>query len=138
MHFKCYNPTKSHKVHIKAFVLAEGSSGYVPKWELYTGKCDNVSDKGATYVMRLLEDYQGSRYTVYLDNYYSSPVLFQDLFADQLMACVTIRPNRKGLPNEELKARLDRGRRVAWRKNELLVLKWIRRQEGCPHVVHLS
>ena len=126
LHFRCYNPTKSHKFHMKAFVVAEGSSGYVTKWELYTGKRDDISEKGATYdvVRRLLEDYRGFGYTVYLDNYYSSPVLFQDLFTDNIMACGTVRPNRKGLPKEELKRRLDRGQHVAWRKNELMVLKW--------------
>ena len=38
IHYRVYNPQKSHKYHIKAYLLAEAESGYVGKFELYTGK----------------------------------------------------------------------------------------------------
>ena len=71
--------------------------------------------------MRLLQDYGGLGYTVYMENYYSSPFLYRDT---DIMACGTVKANRKGLPKEELKRRLDRGQHVAWGQNELMVLKW--------------
>ena len=97
--------------------------GYVTKWELYSGKRGDISEKGVTYdvVMRLLQDYGGLGYTVYMENYYSSPFLYRDT---DIMACGTVKANRKGLPKEELKRRLDRGQHVAWGQNELMVLKW--------------
>ena len=57
VHFKVYNATKSHKFHVKVYILAEGTSGYIAEYEIYEGKNNNISPKGATYdvVMRLLE-----------------------------------------------------------------------------------
>ena len=34
-------------------------------------------------------------YVVYMDNFYSSPVLFEDLFAEQITASRTIQSNKK-------------------------------------------
>ena len=86
-----------------------------------------ISEKGATYdvVMRLMEDYKDQGYVVYLDNYYSSPVLFNDLFRNGISACGTVRVNRKGLPKRELQeTKLGRGAHVAFRKGDLMALKW--------------
>ena len=44
---------------------------------------------------------------VYMDNYYSSPELFSELYFRQTYACGTVRQNRKGLPNAVKKAKLE-------------------------------
>ncbi|XP_062610944.1 piggyBac transposable element-derived protein 4-like [Saccostrea cucullata] len=48
--------------------------------------------------------------TVYMDNYYTSPDLLRDLHIRGIMACGTVRADRKGLPKELLaaKVRLDK------------------------------
>lgn len=79
LHFRCYNPSKSHKFHIKVYVVCEATSGYACEWEIYSGKANAPpSEKGATYdlVMRLMEPYKDKGYILYMDNFYSSPTLF--------------------------------------------------------------
>ena len=46
--------------------------------------------KRELHTMRLMEEYKDQGYVVYLDNYYSSPVLFNDLFQNGISACGTV------------------------------------------------
>ena len=39
VHFKCYNPKKSNRFHIKFFMVSEPSTGYICDFEIYTGRC---------------------------------------------------------------------------------------------------
>ena len=89
LRFKQYNPAKPAKFHIKLFQVAEAKSGFVVGFKTYTGQgsChrDNVTDIEATVttktVLSILEDCdlldRGHR--VYMDNYYTSPELFEEL-----------------------------------------------------------
>ena len=45
--FKCYNPSKPEKYHLKAFKVAYSSNNYLLKFELYVGESndDNMSDE---------------------------------------------------------------------------------------------
>ena len=58
------------------------------KYEIYTGKT-NASKKGATYdvVMRLMDPFLNQGYKLYLDNFYTSPTLFMDLWRKKTDAC---------------------------------------------------
>ena len=38
LHFRCYNPSKPNRFHIKLFQLSESVSGYIIGFEVYTGK----------------------------------------------------------------------------------------------------
>ena len=46
--FKVYNSTKLRNFQVKVYVLAEGMSGYITEYEIYEGKNNNISPKGAT------------------------------------------------------------------------------------------
>ena len=37
VHFKCYNPKKPNRFHIKLFMVSELSTGYICGFEVYTG-----------------------------------------------------------------------------------------------------
>ena len=76
-------PKKPVKWGIKVWMCADAVTGYAHTFEVYTG-ADEVHSKhprGVTYsvVMHLLEHLLDKGYTVYMDNFYSSPVLFLDL-----------------------------------------------------------
>ena len=46
----------------------------------------------------------------YMDNYYSSPELFQELYDAETYACDTVQKNRKSLPIAVSSAKLKKGR----------------------------
>ena len=45
----------------------------------------------------------------YMDNYYSSPELFQELYDAETYACGTVQKNRKGLPIAVSSVKLKKG-----------------------------
>ena len=55
--------------------------------------------------MHMLSDYVGKYYRLYVDNFYTSPSLFYNLWKLRTQACGTSRP-RKGLPQTILDAKL--------------------------------
>ena len=73
------------------------------KLKLFTGKPANPpSQKGATYdlVMSLQRYHYACGHILYCDNYYSSPENFMDLMCLGIGATDTVRPNRRGIPQE--------------------------------------
>ena len=53
-----------------------------------------------TLVLSLLEKFQllDKGHRVYMDNYYTSPELLEELYFRETYACATVRNNRKGMP----------------------------------------
>ena len=83
LHFKVYNPDKPNKYGIKAYMICEAETGYCYKFDLYVGKTHEweESGNGVTYdlVMSMMRNLFGQGYQLYVDNFYSSTQLFQDL-----------------------------------------------------------
>ena len=71
---------------------------------VHAGKdsCLNTDDIGVTHavVLKLVEGLEGRGYHVYMDNFYTSPTLFQDLRCLGFGACGTVRTNQRGVPDE--------------------------------------
>ena len=112
LRFRVYNPMKPNRFHIKLFQVSEANSGYIVGFHVYTGKnnacisnfshpLDEECSKTTKIVLGLLESTNllDKGHHVYMDNYYSSPELFSELYYRQTYACGTVRQNRKGLPN---------------------------------------
>ena len=111
LRFRVYNPTKPNQFHIKLFQLSESSSGYIIGFEVYTGKgtssaadVANPMDKECsrtTKLLGLLEKFKllNKGHCIYMDNYYSSPELFEELYFRETYACGTVCTNRKGMPD---------------------------------------
>ena len=59
-----------------------------------------------------------------MDNYYTSPELFSELYYHQTYACGTVRQNRKGLPTSVKQAKLKPLQSVYLRSGPMLCLKW--------------
>ena len=102
VHFKCYNPKKPNRFHIKLFMVSELSTGYMCGFEVYTGDASGQSQgnvqevqdasKTSCTVLGLLDSVQllGMGHHVYFDNYYNSPDLIDLLYKRKTHACGTV------------------------------------------------
>ncbi|XP_063077170.1 piggyBac transposable element-derived protein 4-like [Engraulis encrasicolus] len=100
---KMYNPRKPDKYGYKVFVLSEAKSGYVLQWSIYTGRKRPEAanaEFGATHliVRELMAPYTGKGHEVYMDNFYTSPAIAEELASKDTGLCGTVRCNRKGMP----------------------------------------
>lgn len=101
--FRVYSPDKPVKYGIKAYMLSDATNGYVSKLKLYTGKSQTgPSAYGATYdlTMDIMRGYFEKGFSLYCDNYYTSPQLFWDLHQLGVNCTGTVRKNRRGIPQE--------------------------------------
>ena len=109
--FRVYNSMKPNRFHIKLFQVSEASSSYILGFHVYTGKdssdvgnlskpLDDSCTKMTKTVLGLLEQTKllDKGHHIYMDNYYSSPELFDELYYRQTYACGTARQMRKGMP----------------------------------------
>ena len=125
-----YLPKKPVKWGIKVWVCADAVNGYIYTFDVYCGanSSNAVSGNGVAYdvIFKLLEQCLRKGYTVYMDNYYSSPLLFKDLLAAGTTATGTLRINRKVFP-EFLKQKfgsVPRGTTAFAFHNNITVVKW--------------
>ena len=135
--FRVYNPMKPNRFHIKLFQVSEAESGYILGFHVYTGKdsscisnsskpLDPYCTKTTKVVLGLLEETNllDKGHHIYMDNYYSSPELFHELYHRETYACGTARLIRKGMPKTVAKAKLKPLESVFMRNGPLLCLKW--------------
>ncbi len=122
---------KPTKLGFKFFVLSDSSNGYTVDFSVYTGNNSFPTDRGLSYdaVMSLLDrKVLGSGYHVYMDDFYTSPKLFTDLFALKFGACGTYRDQRKDFPKtaaNSLSRSSSRGS-IRWiRDGPLVCVKWM-------------
>uniref|UniRef100_A0A8C4IJE8 PiggyBac transposable element-derived protein domain-containing protein n=1 Tax=Dicentrarchus labrax TaxID=13489 RepID=A0A8C4IJE8_DICLA len=128
--FRQYMRDKPTKFGYKLFVLAESCSGYTWNFFVYQGKTANVQGEGLSFtsVMDLMNfALLGKGYHLYVDNFYTSPALFQQLATNCTAACGTIRQTHIGFPKtklNELPKKAERGDMRWLRKDNLLFVKW--------------
>lgn len=140
--FKCYNPSKPAKFHLKLFVVTDARSGYCLGFDVYVGKDETRCAKegqlldpncnqttkvvfGLLHRSGLLE----KGHHVYMDNYYTSPELFEELLYKYTFACGTVRPNRKGLPKAVTTAKIKIRNQCVFRRNaSLLAFRWLEKK----------
>ncbi len=90
-------PKKPVKWGIKVWMCADSVNGYVISSDIYCGanSSEPVHPNGLAYgvVMKLVEPFLNKGYSVYMDNFYSSPLLFEDLLSKNTCAVGTLRTN---------------------------------------------
>ena len=97
---------------------------------IFTGKDDslelNGKGLGHAVVLKLLEGLEDRGHHVYLDNWYSSPALFDDLHSKGFGACGTLRLNRKGLPQIiKSKRKMKKHTMVSGTTGKSLAMVWM-------------
>ena len=66
---------------MKIWVLAESTTGYTYDYEVYTGRSNVKSVNGLGYdvVMKLCKSFNGQGYRLFIDNFYTSGFLLNNL-----------------------------------------------------------
>ena len=126
--FRQYLPSKPIKWGVKVWVLAESTTGYISRFQVYTGK-EGEQEKGLSHrvVTDLMERFQNKHFQFYMGNFYTGVDLLNKLWISRIYACGTISTNRKGLPVQILPRTIHLEKhefRVA-QKNELSFCHWM-------------
>jgi hypothetical protein len=144
LRFRVYNPAKPDKFGIKLYAATEAKSGYVLGFEIYQGA---VRPTDFSEPLNIEEDLTVTTRTVlslltycnlldkghhvYMDNYYTSPELFQQMHHLNTYACGTARVARQGMP-EALKKRKQRQDRINLTQGQTI----FRQREGMLALRH--
>ena len=139
---KTYMPSKPSKWGMKAWALADSSTGYMWNWKLYQGKENVPREHGVAHdvVCSLTQPLFGKGHIAYMDNFFSSPALFQELEQCGTGACGTLRTNRQGVPDSIKKAKPTSGHPpITERQDRTLYIAWQdKRQVNLMTNVHTS
>ena len=122
-----YITSKRARFGIKFYKLCESNSGYCYRFKIYTGQDalhggnEPVSE---SIVIQLAEPVLGKGYTMFLDNWYSSPNLYKILQAKNTNVVGTVRKNRKNMPKELASYKLKKGEVRTLSCKGILALRW--------------
>ena len=117
---KQYMKDKPSKWGYKLWIAACSTTGYTWRFELYAGKRHTNTNRGLSFdvVDNLMTPVLNKGYMVYMDNFYSSPELYDYLADNGTIAVGTLRENRRGFPKN--------GRNALARGDPRGTIKWIR------------
>ena len=129
--FKQYIPSKRTRFGIKCWAECESKTGYTRHWKVYTGQTNDLQRAEASIglahrvVRDLTSTLHNSGHHLYIDNFYTSPALADELRQNGIGVCGTVRSNRQNLPQpmRTVKPRKHEPA-VFWRRGELLASSW--------------
>ena len=121
---KVYNPKKPKKYGVKFFFVTESNTGYVLDFSIYSGVFSTLRDT----VFQLVDRFRGKGYHLFMDNYYNSVALAQELYDAGIHCSGTLRLVR-GAPtvlkdvgqNPRL---LPKGETLWRRKKDVFCILW--------------
>ena len=124
LNIKVYNPKKPKKYGIKFFFLTESTTGYVIDFSVYSGMFTSLRDT----VFGLVDRFRGQGYHLFMDNYYNSVSLAQELYDAGIHCSGTLRLVR-GAPavlkrigkNQNL---IRRSETIFRKKGDVFVILW--------------
>ena len=130
--FRLYIPSKRHKFGLKLFVLCDCKSGFIQDIILYTGKDTQIGGTetfgvSGAVVLELLERYLGRGHTLYIDNWYTSPLLAEELLKYDTGVCGTVKRKRKHMP--ELANKLQTKEVFFFQDKNVLLTHWQDKRE---------
>ncbi|CAH1961300.1 unnamed protein product [Acanthoscelides obtectus] len=127
---KQYMPMKPVKRGYKVWCLADSATGYICKFDIYTGKTSDSEKQnyglGERVVINLTSSLKNKDCMVAFDNFFTSVNLMETLLKDGIYALGTVRSNRKNLPDiYKDKTKLQRGEFMFETKAKLFAIKWL-------------
>lgn len=129
-----YIPSKRHRFGIKLFVLCDCETGYVLDFIVYTGATTDILPGrelgvSGSVIQTLLGAYLQKGHTLWVDNWYSSPMLFDHLHKNKTNVCGTVRKNRREMP--KFTGKLPKGQVEDKHTDNMMALRWMDRREVC-------
>jgi hypothetical protein len=112
------------------------STGYTYDMKVYLGKdrqrtAQHVTATHAT-VTELTRKTEGREHKLYMENFFSSPELIDDLVKTQIYCCGTVRPNGKGMPQDlKPKTKLKRGDIRVRTSADMTAILWRDKRDVC-------
>lgn len=112
--------------------MADSATGYVLNTVVYTGKEGSAAsrDLAMGVVLQLMEPFVDKGYRLFVDNWCTTVPLFLTMERRGILACGTVRANRKFLPKDildlsnKLVKRLQRGESCFRQSNDLVCVTW--------------
>jgi hypothetical protein len=136
---KQYMRQKPTKWGYKIWCLA--SSNYLLAFNVFEGKSTSSPSASPTdVVLSLVSPYTRNNHIIYLDRYFTSPQLLEDLKLREFRACGTVAKNRVGLPPsfKTIAKSMQQGERQYWQKGDLGALVWQDRRAVYMLTTHRS
>ncbi|XP_064633634.1 piggyBac transposable element-derived protein 4-like [Lineus longissimus] len=133
VYMRQYMPKKPTKWGLKAWILAGSKTGFVYKWQLYTGKeGDQVEVNLGQRVVLELSQILLRGHEVYCDKFFTCYELLETLQGRGIACCGTVRSNRVSNPQEQKdftvkrqgKANLQRLSPIFKRCGDILAVSW--------------
>lgn len=129
--FKQYIPKKRHRFGVKFFVIVDCLTGMILDFIIYVGseteiECHDELGISGSIVMTLMNSYLGKGHNLYVDNWYTSPKLFEELQSQKTGACGTVKTNRSEMPTF---AKTKPGDLQHLHRGNLLAVKWHDKRE---------
>ena len=130
--FKQYNPKKRSRFEMKTFGICDCKTGYVIDVVPYSGKQSHLAVNGilgasGEIVMHLMKNFFEKGHIVYMDNWFTSPILFELLESKGTGAVGTVRKNRKHYP--KFPAIKKKGEMATMHTDTMLALSWKDKQQ---------
>ncbi|KAH9636406.1 hypothetical protein HF086_006166 [Spodoptera exigua] len=132
LRFRQYIKNRAHKYGIKLYMLAD-HHGICLKIHLYAGSQD-LTVGGRDHVKKvirlLVANYLNNGHSLYVDNYYSSVDIAEELLNKKMHVTGTLNFNRKGNPKQVINARLQPTEACIMHNNKnITVTKWRDKRE---------
>ena len=109
--FKQFIPSKPTKYGIKMYFCCEAGTGYISCLKMYSGKQGEHAERehSENVVRYLTSDFHGKGHTIFMDSFFSSLKLFEELKQKGTGAVGTLHANRRGIPLSLKQARMKKG-----------------------------
>ncbi|XP_041984607.1 piggyBac transposable element-derived protein 4-like isoform X2 [Aricia agestis] len=129
--FKQYIRINASKFGIKTFELRESTTGYLWSFIVYTGK-QSATDleqapgvlESTAVVKKLIGPVLNKGYRLFMDNWYTSPLLARFLKLNGTDCVGTLRSSHRDVPVVINKTPLKRGEYIARHSGDVTVLAW--------------
>lgn len=96
---KQYIKNKPVKWGFKLWCRCDSETGYLYQFDIYTGKKMNPErGLGEGIILQMTKNLGGKGIQFYFDNFFNSPLLQTEMLEKKLLACGTVRSERKEMP----------------------------------------
>ncbi|XP_026744066.1 piggyBac transposable element-derived protein 4-like [Trichoplusia ni] len=122
-----YMKGKKNKYGLKFYALAD-QLGVVLKLHLYGGATDTLvggTNHVKKVVKHLMDAYINAGHHLFMDNFYTSVDLVDELYYKDTYCTGTLRKMRKSNPKTVLNTKLKKGELCIQHKNNICVIKWM-------------